>query len=998
MLSVLFCCLVPFLTAQVGNPFIRNFPPASYQSDTYNSSPQNLGVIQDNRGIIYLSNQDNTLAWNGNKWSVIPGTTGRLFYKTAKDKTGVVYTGGKGDLGFFTADSLGRNKFISLRSKLPEEAQKFEKIINVVADADGRIFFMDNVWLFVWDGKKMCVFKSKTAFRKAVTAAGNVYIQQKENGLSYLKNGNLDSVPGSFRINTLNVKAICPEKSMDTGFFVITYEQGLFRFSKNVIHKIPSPLDTINVWNTCELADGTIALATARHGLCILNTKTVTVEQINERKGLYFNAVVFPVTDAEAGIWIALSIGLSRAEFPASIRSFSTPLKSKTQAFAMALFDNKLFTGLNDGGWVLELKPDNPSFKKVPELNDLTRSIIYFDDKLLIASGQNGVYLFDKQEKKQLFSGKATALLRSARYPGKVWIGTETGLTSITWNGKTWQHDSAVAGIKHPVYDIAELPDGTVWAGFTTMSRVTFKNNAPDRPVVTTFDSLQGFTPDQGDYDLFMHEGNLYFGTGRGIFRFDETKQKLVADATFGERFADKGNGAHAMVHDLHGNIWLYDSKRTGVLRKDAQGKWQWDDLPLRRMEDQVVWSIYPAPDSLIWIGTNTTLYCYDPRVPKNYHVPFNAMVDQVSVNDSDVVFYGNYVGADGFLTLKQPDSYKPLLAWEQNKISFSYTATSYEYPEKTVYSYWLEGLDAGWSQWTAESVKNFNNLREGTYTFHVRAKNLYDTVSEEAAYTFTILPPWYRTWWAYLLWVLTGGGLIVLLIRWQVKRANRKKDAEREAERKQEFIRLEATVDAQEKERNRIAKDLHDDIQVTLASAKLKINMIRNSLKKQGLDSDITSEPVSLVQDAIDSVRNISKDLMPVTLERLGLVTALQELFSKTDVNDALRVTVEINGTSQRFAFNRELAVYRVCQEMLANSLKHANASVIKLHLLFETGKLIVTYTDNGRGFDTYKTNQNSSGFGFRNMESRINLVNGNFSYDSEPGKGCRFVITVPL
>ncbi len=996
----LLICTILFVQqvcAQVGNPFIRNVPPTAYQSDSYNSSPQNWCINQDSRGIIYLSNQDNTLAWNGKKWRTVEGTAGRLFYKTAKDNAGVLYTGGLGDLGFFTCDSLGKNSFISLLPELKGEARLFEKIFNIVSDAGGRIFFMDKTWLFVWDGKKMQAFKSTTAYRRAMVYAGRVYIQQKDNGISMFTADRFETVPGSFRLNTLQVKGISRVNETDTSLLVITYEQGLYRFSEHVLNKIPSPLDTIKVWNTCELADGTIALATAGHGLCILNKKTTAVEQINEQHGLYFNATVFPAADAEAGTWVASGIGASRVEYPAQIRSLNTTRKSKTQAFAMALYDNKLFTGMNDGGWILDLNPGNPVFKKIPGVNDLTRSIIYFDDKLLIASGQNGVFLFDRQEKKQVFSGSATALLRSSADPGRVWIGTENGLTSISWNGTAWQEGTPVEGFNHPVYDIAELPDGTVWAGFTTMSRVTFKNNAPGKPAVTTFDSAQGFTADHGDYDLFMHAGKLYFGTGRGIFHFDDTKQKLVPDATFGERFADRGNGAHAMVHDLYGNIWLYDSKRTGVLRKDSRGSWQWNDLPLRRMDDQVVWSIYPAPDSLIWIGTNTTLYSYDTRITKNYHVPFNALIDQVTVNDSDVVFYGNYAGPDGLLTLRQPDRYKPVLAWAQNKISFSYTATSYEYPEKTSYSYWLEGLDAGWSQWTPESNKNFNNLHEGTYTFHVRARNLFDTVSEEAAYTFTIMPPWYRTWWAYLAWGLAGAGLLLLLVRWQVRRANRKKNSEREAERKQQHIRLEATVEAQEKERSRIAKDLHDDIQVTLASAKMKMNMMRNLLKKQGLDASLTAEPVELVQDAIESVRNISKDLMPVTLERLGLVTALRELFSKTDQGEELHTTAEVTGTVYRLAFSRELAVYRVCQELLANSLKHADATVISLHLHFEEAALVVTYTDNGKGFDTTKQAVNSSGLGFRNMEIRISLASGTFIYESVPGQGCRFVITLP-
>ncbi len=814
-------------------------------------------------------------------------------------------------------------------------------------------------------------------------------VQVKDDGLWRYGDHAMHQVPNSHCLDSLDIRGIHEFDNGDSnGYLIITKENGLYFFDGRASNHVASALDSLTVWNTAELAGGKVAIATAANGLGVLDKQKCTLELIDEGKGLYFNSLVSTAVDREEGVWVSSNIGIARVDFPAHLRAVVPTAKAKLMAQAICFHEDKLFVGLVDGGGFVEFGSFGLKFSRLPEMTDLVKTFIPFGDGLLIGSSNAGIFFWKEGRMVKVSDFGTTALKQSHRSPKTLMIGSDKGMGLTLWDGKKWGEVERIPNVEHRVYEIVEKENGDIWAGFTTVSRLQFPNGFNSPPVVTTFDSTQGFTDDHGDYDLWMHEGKLYFGTARGLFSIDEKTQKLVPDATFGERFADKGHAAHYMVQDLLGQIWLYDGTRTGFLRKDQTGQWQWNDLPLRRMEDQEVWCIYPSPDSLIWIGTTTTLYCYDPRIPKDYQVPYHTLIDRVTVNDTSIVFYGNYADASGLLTDIQPDNYKLTFPFERNNIAFSYTATSYEYPEKTVFSHWLEGLEEGWSPWGPQSDKAYNDLPEGTYTFHARSKNLYDTLGKEAAYTFTILPPWYRTWWAYLGYLVLGVGLVLLIVRWQVGRANRKQEASRERERLQQRAILQATVETQESERIRIARDLHDEVGALLSTVKMSLKLSQRKLAKDGVENSL-DDSTELLDTAIGSVREISHDLLPPSLESLGLCAALAQLASKTAQLSGIPFECNVSQEPPRLEIRTELTLYRIVQELISNSLKHSQAAERKLSLGYAEGQFTMRFQDNGVGFDLAKVKDSGAGLGLRGMESRVDALGGTLHLQSAPGQG---------
>jgi DNA-binding CsgD family transcriptional regulator len=118
-----------------------------------------------------------------------------------------------------------------------------------------------------------------------------------------------------------------------------------------------------------------------------------------------------------------------------------------------------------------------------------------------------------------------------------------------------------------------------------------------------------------------------------------------------------------------------------------------------------------------------------------------------------------------------------PVLSYSNNALHFSFSSLCYDEADATKYEYWLEGFEPKWSEYSLQTEKEYTNLPANEYVFHVRAKNIYDVVSEEAVFKFEILPPWYRTSWAYILYLALFGVLIYAIIRYQKNLAERDRE-----------------------------------------------------------------------------------------------------------------------------------------------------------------------------------------------------------------------------
>ncbi len=216
-----------------------------------------------------------------------------------------------------------------------------------------------------------------------------------------------------------------------------------------------------------------------------------------------------------------------------------------------------------------------------------------------------------------------------------------------------------------------------------------------------------------------------------------------------------------------------------------------------------------------------------------------------------------------------------------------------------------------------------------------------------------------------------------------------------REANRKE---LMEATFIGQEVERRRLARDLHDEIGTMLSVTKLSLNQLERKIAGTAENSLQIQKTRALLDDTMSNVRRISRNLVPTTLERFGLLAAIEELTEKASSPDVL-VVIESPEPLERIPPAQALMFYRIAQELINNAIKHAAASQVEVQFIYFDDSVRMSVLDNGRGFDYDEAvKDRRSGLGLRNIESRLAVVDGHVTFDVAPGRGSRIHVQTHL
>lgn len=206
----------------------------------------------------------------------------------------------------------------------------------------------------------------------------------------------------------------------------------------------------------------------------------------------------------------------------------------------------------------------------------------------------------------------------------------------------------------------------------------------------------------------------------------------------------------------------------------------------------------------------------------------------------------------------------------------------------------------------------------------------------------------------------------------------------------------LKATIQGQEKERKRIAQDLHDDIGAMLSTIKLSLVKILRGKSLENGETEKLINTKELIDETVDSVRKLSRDLLPATLDEFGLVHALQQLLDKINKNTQLDIDFQHNVKAPRMDASTELSLYRIVQELCNNIIKHANATKIDIFLIHDLQHLEIVIQDNGDGFMPSSTSKSENSLGLKNIESRLSMINADIKYDLTPDRGTKVLISM--
>ncbi|MBC7798424.1 MAG: hypothetical protein H7Z37_16265, partial [Pyrinomonadaceae bacterium] len=317
----------------------------------------------------------------------------------------------------------------------------------------------------------------------------------------------------------------------------------------------------------------------------------------------------------------------------------------------------------------------------------------------------------------------------------------------------------------------------------------------------------------------------------------------------------------------------------------------------------------------------------------------------------------------------------------DKENFEISYIGLSFMLPEQIRFRYKLEGLNEDWIEAGTRRTAYFSSLPPGEYIFNVTAANRDGVWNPEPArLKIVVVPAFWQTVWFRVLLVLGFVAMLFFLYTRRVSALERA-NATQKAFSKQ-------LLESQENERKRIAAELHDSLSQNLVVIKNRVLLARRTIENKEKTVEQLDEISSATDEAIDEVSEISYNLRPYQLDKLGLSKAIVSMLNKVSTASGIEFAAEIDNLNGTFAPESEINIYRIVQESVNNIIKHSEATKAKVEILKTENAVSIVISDNGKGFNAEPASK-SSGFGLIGIAERARILGGKYQFQSMPGGG---------
>ena len=641
------------------------------------------------------------------------------------------------------------------------------------------------------------------------------------------------------------------------------------------------------------------------------------------------------------------------------------------------------------GAGICEFNPATGTFKQY-KMNTPGNNLDFFnfnfgmteatDGNLWTVSFSEGLYRLDHNTGKIITIHKpgttgnmdAGANCIAEDLDQRLWIGTNNGLKCYNLRTKTYSgfeniYNGPVQLDKDLIVSLYADSEGVLWiAGsnglylFNTKSGEVkvFKHNDADARSLS-YNKVISFY-DQGN-------GKIWIGTeGGGLNEFDKKTEQFY---TYSAKDGLPGNTVYGILNDEQGNLWLSTNK--GLCRFTPPPSK--NDKPVCRnynMSDGLPSNEFfyntsvKGDDGTLYFGTMAGLISFKPaEIKDNSFIPpvvitaFSVLNKPVSPGDST-----------GILKFPMDITKKIKLSYSQNDISFAFAALNFIQPGKNQYEYKLEEYDKEWVYTdAAKRFANYTNLDAGKYTFRIRASNndgVWNEISTDVEIIIT--PPWWQTWWFKLACVLAVA--IIACVIWYSRR-----------QKLQDILRI----------RNKIARDLHDDLGATLSSISIMSELVNQQVKDQSPQASSLLEKIgSSSRNMIESVNDMVWAINPQNDNFENIIkrmrTFASEILGAKDI--AFHFDFDKNLLQSKLKMEMRRNLYLIFKEAVNNVAKYSQAANAFVMIWNKENNLKMTIRDDGSGFEMTTI---KAGNGLLNMQQRAELMKAKLNLESVPGKG---------
>jgi ligand-binding sensor domain-containing protein/DNA-binding CsgD family transcriptional regulator len=879
----------------VGTPFIRNFSKHDYKAGT-----QNWAVAQDQKGFMYFANNEGLLVFDGVNWELYKMPNSSMVRSIFINDKGEIYIGAYNEFGKMVPGSDGKLAFISLRSKIPSEYQNFDDVWSI-SPYRGKIVFQSYNAIYIYEeGKPISVVKVPLRVPVSFSVSGRLIINDLSEGLMELSGTDLIQLKGCERLKGEDISSVLPYDG-NNELLICTIHRGLFLYDGTNLKEWDIPVNELlkkyQIISASTLQDRYYALGTIQDGVIIIDNKGTLIQHINDKKGLQNNTILKVFSDRAGNLWLGLDNGIDYVIANSPVTFLQNP-DGFGAGYAELIYKGKLYLGTNQGLYVTDWQNEKTSgnYKMIPG----TYGQVWYlgvHNGVLVCGHNYGTFIIDG-EKATLINnipgGWKYHILK--RYPGYLLGGTFSGLILFKWENGTWKFLRRIPGFNESFRVFEEDDNGDLWMshGFKGVYRVRL-NDKLDSVAESRYYTKKDGLPSNYTLNVFKVKDKIIFTSdSAGIYEYAPQNDRFQYSVYFNQ-LVKPLVGITYLKEDPDKNIWYVSNNKIGVFRIQ-------EDFSFKQVTSSFILlagkfihgfeSIYTYSDDQIFIGIENGFAHYSPHAYFKSYPDFSTyIVKAVAVNLDSAFYYGygNSSAQSRFQAYSFP--------FKDNNFRFLFSSPVYDNPGNIEYSYKLSGYNENWSRWSSTSFHEFSHLPEGKYVFVVKARNQLELESLSDSLEFTVLPPWYKSVIAYVIYALIFISSVFLLI-WTV---NKKIEISNRKER------LKQLREYREKEREYIRQALLSEKKII-------------SMKNERLQIEMKQQDKELANQAMNIVRK-NEFLARIKEELVNLKKdSREENINEKIVSVISRINREVGHNKQREVFEK---AFDEVHEAFLNRLK---------------------------------------------------------------------------
>lgn len=753
---------------RIGIPYIESFNVTEHYA-----SAQNWSSAMDSRGIMYFANNYGILIYDGANWEIVPvGHVSKIAIDPATDS---VYVGASNDFGVLRNNEEGSYEYHSYSDELNNKELKFGDVKNIAISPGGGVIFQGTKYLFIRQGDSIKSINGDVGghgFTGMFASGNRIFVSHIVEKIRELKDGQLTELPHSEP-----AKGMLKYIGEDNGrIILVNSDRGVYILSDTSCQPAGTAINSILPGKvTCAIRthDGNYIFGTQRDGLIATDSEFNIIKQVDIISGGIKTNVNDIYEDMAHNIWVCTNNDIKLVDlyspfsiFPNNATGISGSIKSVLQVGDNLYIgaDAVYHTKISD----LRVKPFTEIVNK-KGLNGIW-SLDTINGKI-IGGGELGIFQIDSLNNLTSIDNdrrNARMMRVPAESPNLMITTGNLGLSLYEYDGQNWHYKKGIAGFEGNGLTrfIEQIGNRQFVIGDKNKGIYKITLNETMDTVISVFTAnCDKGLPNDNDNYILKPLNRTVLSSIDGFYKFDG--DTMTSDTVLNRIFGGKKN-FDLLYSDGQGNIW---TKEIVKQKRGRQGKTIVNEWFLQRyhingdsVADCETGPFYPYKSHIFSfgyigggcyiIGDKTQFVHYDSKIHKEFQMPYKALIRKIENNYTDSLIYGGNETGN-----------RLLIPYDLRSVRISFSAAFYEHPEDITYNTYLENNDDNWSGFRSENFKEYANLRPGKYIMHVQARNCYNNLSEEATITFTILPPWYLTTWAIILYVVIFGLLIWLFI-----------------------------------------------------------------------------------------------------------------------------------------------------------------------------------------------------------------------------------------